>query len=142
MKDVITKEHVFDHAIDTVWNAISKAEEISAWFIKADFKAEKGYRYTFTASEEHNCTQITGVVKKADPYTLVYTWIVQDTNAETTVTWFLEPVKEGTRLRLEHSGISKYPDKSAVTMFNNFNAGWDNCITELTTYLKQAVHAG
>ena len=142
MKDVITKEHVFVHAIDAVWNAISKAEEISAWFINADFKAKKGYKYTFTASEEHNCTQITGVVKEADPYTLVYTWIVQDTNAETTVKWFLEPVKEGTRLILEHSGISNYPEKSAVSMFNNFNAGWDNCIKELTSYLKKAVHAG
>ena len=46
MKDVITKERVFNHSIDTVWNAISKAEEISTWFIKADFKAEKGYEYT------------------------------------------------------------------------------------------------
>jgi uncharacterized protein YndB with AHSA1/START domain len=133
---------LFPHAIDTVWNAISRAEEISAWFINADFKAEKGYRYTFTASEEHNCTQITGVVKEAEPYTLVYTWIVQNTETETTVSWHLEAAGEGTRLILEHSGISGYPEKSAVAMFGNFNAGWDNCIVELTTYLKNTVHAG
>lgn len=142
MKDVITKEQLLPHAIDTVWNAISRAEEISAWFINADFKAEKGYRYTFTASEEHNCTQITGVVKEADPYTLVYTWIVQNTETETTVSWHLEAAGEATRLILKHSGISGYPEKSAVAMFGNFNAGWDNCIVELTAYLKNAVHAG
>ena len=141
MKDVITKEHVFPHGIDTVWNAISRAEEISAWFIQADFKAEKGYRYTFTASAEHNNTKITGVVKEADPYTLVYTWIVQNTDTETTVKWLLEPVEEGTRLVLEHSGISGYPEKSAVNMFNSFNEGWSNCIKELIAYLKNTVHA-
>ena len=85
MKDIISKEHTFNHPISKVWNAISRAEEISTWFIKADFKAEPGYNYTFTASEESNCTQITGVVKEANPYTLIYTWIVAETRAETTV---------------------------------------------------------
>ena len=49
MKDVISKAVIFNHSIDKVWNAISKAEEISTWFIPADFKAEKGYQYTFTS---------------------------------------------------------------------------------------------
>lgn len=66
MKDVISKEHLFDHTIDKVWNAISKAEETSTWFIKA----EPGYKYTFTASEEQGCTQITGEVKEANPIRL------------------------------------------------------------------------
>jgi len=142
MKDVISKEHVFDHSIEKVWNAISKAEEISTWFIQADFKAETGYRYTFTADEEHGCTQITGVVKEADPYTLVYTWIVQNTNTETTVKWQLNVVAGKTKLYLEHSGISDYPGDSAVQMFTSFDAGWDNCVSELSKYLIQEVHAG
>ncbi|RKN82438.1 SRPBCC family protein [Ulvibacterium marinum] len=142
MKDVISKEHLFDHSIDKVWNAISKAEEISAWFIDADFKAETGYNYTFTADEEHGCTQITGVVKEANPYTLVYTWTVQNTDTETTVKWELNEVEGKTKLYLEHSGISKYPGDSAVQMFTSFNAGWDNCVSELSKYLIQEVHAG
>ena len=142
MKDIITKEHVFSHAIDKVWNAISKAEEISVWFINADFKAEPGYGYTFTASEEHGCTQITGKVKEANPYTLIYTWIVENTHTETTVKWMLEAMEGGTKLYLEHSGISNYPGDNAITMFNNFDAGWGNCITELSGYLTKEVHAG
>lgn len=142
MKDVITKEALFKHPIDKVWNAITKAEEISAWFIKADFKAEKGYQYTFTSSEEHGCVPISGVIKQADPYTLVYTWIVSNTNVETTVKWVLEPTENGTKLVLEHSGISNYGGETAITMFTSFNGGWTNCITELTTYLKDLVNAG
>jgi uncharacterized protein YndB with AHSA1/START domain len=142
MKDIIKKETVFNHPIDKVWNAISKADEISTWFIKADFKAEKGYKYTFTASEDHGCVSITGVVKSANPYTLIYTWVVQDTNVETTVKWELLSTNEGTKLYLEHSGISNYEGDTAVKMFESFNGGWNGCINQLTSYLKETVHAG
>lgn len=134
---------MFNHSINKVWNAISKAEEISTWFIKADFKAEKGYKYTFTSEpNEKGCTVISGEVKNANPYILIYTWIVADTKIETTVKWELTSTHEGTKLYLEHSGISNYNGETAVAMFNSFNGGWDNCISELTNYLKQPVNAG
>ncbi|WP_298540238.1 SRPBCC domain-containing protein [uncultured Aquimarina sp.] len=142
MKDQIIKEHIFKHSIDKIWNAISTAEEISTWFIPADFKAEVGYRYTFNSPDKENCTQITGTVKQANPYTLIYTWIVGGTAVETIVTWKLEEIDGGTKLYLEHSGISNYPGDTAVTMFNSFNGGWNNCINELSGYLTQEVHAG
>ena len=141
MKDVIIKEHVVKHPIDRVWNAISKNEEISTWFIKADFKAEEGYYYTFK-SEGENCTEINGIIKEAKPYTLVYTWIVKSTNVETTVKWQLKETEGGTALYLEHSGISNYSGETAVQIFSNFNGGWDNCVSELTKYLTKELHAG
>ncbi|MGH1384274.1 SRPBCC family protein [Kordia sp.] len=141
MKDIITKEKVFKHPIQAVWNAISNAQELSTWFIKADFKAEKGYQYTFTSNDE-GCVPITGEVKNADPYTLVYTWTVEGTNVETIVSWVLETIPEGTKLYLEHSGISKYEGETAITMFESFNGGWDNCTNKLLSYLKENVHAG
>ena len=141
MKDFIIKEHTFTHTIDKVWNAITKAEEISTWFIKADFKAEAGYQYTFYSSGE-DCTQISGVVKEADPYTLVYTWVVQDTEVETLVKWQLETTDSGTKLYLKHSGISNCPGDTAVKMFSSFDGGWTNCVSELEKYLIQEVHAG
>lgn len=143
MKDVITKEVTLNHSIDKVWNAISKAKEISTWFIPADFKAEKGYKYTFTSPpNEKGCTVISGEVKNATPYLLIYTWIVADTKTETTVKWELESTSEGTKLILEHSGISNYAGETAVAMFESFNGGWDNCIAGLTSYLKVEVNAG
>lgn len=141
MSDLITKEIFFKHPIDTVWNAISRAEELSTWFIKANFKAEKGYHYTFNSQEE-DCSEISGTVLQADPYTLVYTWIVKDNPAETTVKWVLEEMDGGTKLYLEHSGISNYTKETAITMFNSFSGGWDNCIKGLIHYLKQPINAG
>lgn len=142
MKDIIKREQIFNHSIDKVWNAISKGEELTTWFINADFKPETGYNYTFTAGEEKGCTQITGVVKEANPYTLVYTWVVQNTEIETTVKWILEEMDGKTKLYLEHSGISNYPGDTAVTMFGHFGAGWDNCVSLLLKYLTKKVHAG
>ena len=143
MNDIIKKEALFNHSIGKVWNAISKAEEISTWFIKADFKAEKGYQYTFFSNPEHEgCTTISGEVKTASPYTLIYTWIVANTNVETTVKWELETTEHGTKLYLEHSGISNYQGETAIKMFESFNGGWDNCISELAGYLKNLVNAG
>lgn len=143
MNNVITKETVLNHDIDVVWNAITKAEEISTWFIPADFKAEPGYKYTFSSEpNEKGCTTISGEVKKASPYLLVYTWIVADSEVETTVTWKLETTKEGTKLFLEHSDISNYAGDTAIAMFESFNGGWDNCINGLTNYLKEEVNAG
>mgnify|MGYP003653462928 CR=1 FL=1 len=142
MNKTIAKEKVFNHPIDQIWNAITKAEEISTWFIKADFKAEKGFNYTFKSEpNEKGCTVISGTVKEASPYVLVYTWIVADTKVETTVTWTLEDLGNSTKLSLEHSGIENYAGETAIAMFESFNGGWDNCINGLTNYLKEEVNA-
>jgi uncharacterized protein YndB with AHSA1/START domain len=132
MTDQITKQHQFPHPIGKVWEAISRAEEISSWFIQADFKAEVGYRYTFT----HEQTKIRGEVLVANPVThLSYTWVVEGTDVVTTVHWKLEENSTGTLLTLEHAGISNYPGENAIVMFNNFSGGWDSCITNLEQYL-------
>ncbi|MEQ6120886.1 SRPBCC domain-containing protein [Reichenbachiella sp. MALMAid0571] len=138
MKDVIKKVHQYSQNISDVWKAISEAEEISSWFIKADFKAKVGYEYTFT----HENTVINGKVLKADPvYTLAYTWIVGDTAVETIVTWTLQENEHGTLLTLEHSGISNYPNKQmATTMFESFSGGWSSCISNLEKFLKEKKH--
>jgi len=141
MKDVIKKEQLFNHPIDAIWNAITKSEEISTWFLKADFKAEKGYQYVFNSSSK-DCSPIVGEVISADPYTLIYTWIVENTTTKTTVSWKLEPAEGGTKLYLEHSGISNYEGDTAVAMFESFNGGWENCINSLSNYLIELVNAG
>lgn len=134
MNDRIIKQHQFKHPIGQVWAAISLAEEISTWFIQADFKAEVGYQYTFT----HEQTKIKGKVIEVTPVTdLIYTWQIEGTDVETTVSWKLEENATGTLLTLEHAGISQYPGDTAVVMFNNFKGGWDSCVVNLEKYLSE-----
>ena len=134
MKDIITKEAFFNSNIDTVWSAITQQDEISKWFLKADFKAEEGYNYSFQSPDD-NCAPIIGTVIKADPFTLIYTWIIKGTDIETTVKWQLETANNGTKLNLTHSGIANYKEENVIKMFESFSGGWDNCIEGLTTYL-------
>jgi len=136
MKDSITKEIVLNHSIDGVWNSITNAKSLATWwFEEANFKAKKGYQYIFSSPHE-GCVPIIGEVLSADPYALVYTWIVQGTNVVTTVSWKLEASEQGTKLILEHSGISKYAGDTAVAMFNSFNGGWTNCMVDLANHLE------
>ena len=142
MKNSIKKEKIFNHPIDKIWNAITNAEEISTWFLDADFKAEVGYRYTFNSKGEE-CSPIIGEVKSATPYIIAYSWIIKDMpEISTLVTWTLENTIDGTKLTLVHSDISNYAGETAITMFESFNGGWDNCINGLLNYLKQEVNAG
>ncbi len=135
MNDVIKKEQQINFPMEEVWKAIATAEEISTWFIQADFKAEVGYEYTFT----HEETKITGQVLEASPFhTLIYTWIVGGTGVETTVTWNLQENESGTFLTLEHSGIAGYPTKEMATnMFSSFSKGWESCIVNLDKFLTK-----
>ena len=138
MKDSIFKEHFYNHSINDVWHSITDAEEIGQWFLKTDFKAEKGAPYTLTYDDG----VITGTVLEVNPvYKLVYSWMVGREGVETTVTWSLEEKDGGTLLKLEHTGISAYEGEMATTMFNNFNGGWDNCIDSLGKHLSGKVNA-
>ncbi|NND33310.1 MAG: SRPBCC domain-containing protein [Saprospiraceae bacterium] len=133
MEDKIIKQHQFASPIGVVWTAISEAEQISTWFIQADFRAEQGYRYTFT----HEQTEIHGEVMVANPvYELTYSWIVKGTEVVTMVSWRLEENSEGTLLTLEHSGISKYPGETAIMMFQNYEGGWISCLKDLDVHLN------
>lgn len=136
MTDIIIKEQLFPHSIQSVWQAITQEDRISTWFLPANFKAEKGFRYTFNGSSA-DCSPITGEVIEATPYRLQYTWIVTEHPTKTLVTWTLEEVDGSTKVYLEHSGISKYKGKTAVDMFKSFNGGWDNCLSQLNQYLKK-----
>ena len=141
MRDSIIKERTLNHPIDIVWKAITNAEEITKWFLRADFKAEKGYNYVFNSTGE-DCSPIKGTVLEASPYQLTYTWIVEENPIETIVTWTLEPIDGGTKLILSHTGITNYAGETAVAMFTSFDGGWDNCIAGLVVYLKPMIHAG
>lgn len=135
MKDVLTKQHQYAQSINQVWAAITEQDKISQWFMKCNFKAEQGYRYSLISDD--NKERIYGEVMKVNPVNeLVYSWVVVGTETVTTVSWKLEEKNGGTLLTLEHSGISKYPtDETAVKMFESFTDGWTKCIDNLEKFV-------
>ena len=137
MKDSITKEKVLNHSIDKVWQAITEGEQISKWFLQADFKAEAGYNFKLSTSNEQDCEGVTGTILEADPYTLKYTWN-DGTPVDTLVTWTLREEGGSTILTLVHSGISKLGEFAPKKM-GDFDNGWNHCLSMLPNYLNDEV---
>lgn len=141
MNDVISKEQVFNNPIEVVWNAITKAEEMSVWLEPTNFQAVKGFKYVINA-KAGDCPPIVGEVLEADPYTLVYSWIIEANPVETIVKWVLEEVEGGTKIYLEHSGIAGYAGDDVIAMFNSFSGGWERCFDGITKLLQTEINAG
>jgi hypothetical protein len=61
------------------------------------------------------------VIRKIVPLTILqHTWTYLSAR-ERPLTWYLEPVAEGTRVTLTHEGIETILDDFK---FDNFRAGW------------------
>jgi uncharacterized protein YndB with AHSA1/START domain len=134
MQKQLKLERIFKHPAKKIWNAISKADEIGKWFLKADFKVEVGYNYTFT----HEDTKIRGEVLEVDePTKLVYTWEVEGSGVASTVTWMLEEKGDETELIIEHISEGDADENPAINpMFMEFQKDWENVYNELEKYLK------
>ena len=123
----IEVEKTINAPIAKVWKAVSIGEEISKWFIQADFKPEVGYAYTF----KHEDTNIKGEVTETDePNKLVYTWEVEGTGLNSTVEWHLEEDGDSTNVKIVHYGDSENTEM-LTNMFKSFEEGWTDCLNNL-----------
>ncbi len=134
LKTSIEKEQFYPHPINTVWEAISKADLISQWFVQADFETIPGRPYLFTRGE----TKISGeVLTSIPPHELSYTWRVNDSQITTVVKWILKEQSGGTLVRIEHTGIQGYSSEEiTANMLDHFSAGWIDCIDRLDKFLN------
>jgi uncharacterized protein YndB with AHSA1/START domain len=68
----------------------------------------------------------------APPHKLVFTWRPDwDAPHETTVTYLLEPLDEGTRLTLRHEGFAE-----RTPMSHAHRGGWEQVLSWLQSYLR------
>jgi uncharacterized protein YndB with AHSA1/START domain len=95
---------------ERVWRALTESRALAKWLMPNDFRPRLGHHFRFTPRRGHpeetrgmiRCE----VVELYAPHRLAYTW--QESSAETPdlVTWTLEPVEAGTRIRLEHTRLT------------------------------------
>ena len=133
----IEKTRWFPHSIDKVWKAITEQENVSAWLAPTNFRAEIGFNYQIDSKEE-GCNPIFGTVKKAAPYTLIYTWKEKThQSVETEVRWDLTSHDDGTLVQLTHSGIENYEGDVGIKMYESFSGGWKHCLEQIENLLNQ-----
>lgn len=138
-KSVIV-ERVFDADIALVWKALTEKEIMKQWYFDVkEFKAVVGFRFEFWGGEEggrqwkHLC-EITEVVPGKK---LAYSWKYEGYDGMSHVTFELFEEKNGTRLKLTHSGIDTFPADIPELAIHNFENGWNHIINvSLKAYLK------
>jgi uncharacterized protein YndB with AHSA1/START domain len=136
-QDIVVDE-VFPHAPETIWKTLTTGELIGRWMMApTGFAPVQGNRFTFQtrAAGAWDGTIHCEVLEIVPNERLVYAWKGGDeTNAgygsrlDTVVTWILSKVREGTRLRLVHSGFVL--PKNA-TAFENMSDGWQKVVKNL-----------
>jgi uncharacterized protein YndB with AHSA1/START domain len=108
-RDAIVKEVVYPHPPEVVWQALTRADAIGRWLMPNDFEPTVGHRFQFRTDPQFGWNGVVDarVLQVEPPRRLSYSWS-GGWGAETTVTFDLEPVADGsTRLRLEHTGFAR-----------------------------------
>ncbi len=105
MSRPIVMERVFAYPPERLWRALTESSALADWLMQNDFQPVLHHEFTFRTKPAPGFDGIVRcrVIELDEPRRLAYTWGGGGHN--TVVTWTLEPVAEGTRLRMEHSGF-------------------------------------
>lgn len=129
MTDTIHKTAFFAATQEQVWEYLTDKDKLGTWFHPAKENLVEGNDYELLCMTDDGTRvpQIWGKVLKATPYhTLTYTFIIHPFEGrETTVSWTLEPIAGGTRLRLAHKGVSAAAGDKALDLLMALDKGWD-----------------
>ena len=127
----IRRERVYAHPPERVWAALTEPRIIASWLMPTEgFEPVVGTRFRFRTKPAPgfdgivHCT----VVDVEPMRRLVYTWASGKGVARpTTVRWTLDPVLDGTRLTLEHSG---FHGLGGLILRGMLSGGWGKKLTQ------------
>jgi uncharacterized protein YndB with AHSA1/START domain len=130
----ITIEAVLPHAPAAVWKVLTTGELIGQWLMPNDFEPVVGKKFTFRTKPMGDWDGIVHceVLEIVEQRRLVYSWQGgSDANAkygsrlDTVVTWSLESIEAGTRLRMVHAGFRLPANQGA---FDAMSPGWGHVL--------------
>ncbi len=137
----IVLEWTFNGPVSKVWTALTDKDEMKKWYFDlAEFKAEKGFVFSFTAGPDsgiqyqHIC-EVTDVIPQQK---LSYSWRYEGYAGTSVVSFELSSEsKDKTTVKLTHSGIDSFPEDNPDLAKANFVEGWNAIIgTSLKEYLE------
>lgn len=125
-QDAIVHEVVYPHPVWKVWRALTDSAALAEWLMPNDFQPRLGHRFTFRRDQGNDWKGVVDceVVEIIEPRRLAYTWLGRGLEFPMTlVTFVLEPVENGTRLRLEHTGFAAGGPKF-LSIRDILDSGW------------------
>lgn len=139
VSDRIERERTLRHPVERVWAALTTAEGLAQWFgSAAEIDLRPGGRAYFRWDDLGQETVATITVVDP-PHRLAFSWPIDDRPGDdvprTLVTFTLEPVADGTRLRLVESGFARAADDAARSAHQANSHGWTAELGDLESYL-------
>ena len=107
-----------------VWAYLTEVEKVKVWFHRYDADLAEGQDYKIFGQDSGNELGH-GTVIRAEPHDLLeYSFAIGPMQSgSSTVKWTLEDVPGGTRLNLEHSGLSDEAEGFGLVLA--LDKGWD-----------------
>ncbi|WP_433352001.1 SRPBCC domain-containing protein [Microtetraspora malaysiensis] len=140
--DAIERVAVLRHPIERVWAALTSAEGLSRWFgsvTEIDLRPGGRAFFRWDDLDEESVATIAVV---DPPHRFVFRWAIEGLPGpgapQTLVDFTLEPIPDGTRLRLVESGFAQAADDVARSAHKANSQGWDAEFVDLETYLDAA----
>ena len=134
----IVVDEVFPHAPETLWRTLTNGELMARWMmVPTGFAPVEGTRFTFqtTPAGQWDGLIQCQVLEVVPNRRFAYSWkgghegnAGYGSRLDTIVTWLLEKVEHGTRLRLVHSGFAMPANETA---FRNMSEGWGKVVPRL-----------
>ena len=140
--DRIERTIEIEHAPERVWQAITTAEGLAAWFgDTASIELRPGGSAQMSWTEE-GYTADMRVERVEAPRVFGYTWQIaglpKDDPRRTYVEFTLEPTEAGTRLTVVESGFAQLPPAAHDAAYSGNTKGWASELAELVSYLDAA----
>jgi uncharacterized protein YndB with AHSA1/START domain len=131
-RDIVV-EDVLPHPPERVWKALTTSELIGQWLMPNDFEPVVGKRFTFKTRPigDWDGTVHCEVLEVVPHCRLVYSWkggsesnneaANYGSRLDSVVTWTLQPERQGTRLRMVHTGFRSPQNDFA---YDAMSPGW------------------
>lgn len=130
----MTKSIFVDAPRETVWQFLTEKDKLALWFHPCDADLTQGKPYSLLSTADDIDSKICWgeVLTMNKPTTLMYTFTIKPLGgAMTTVKWTLEDAAGGTRITLQHEGISEAAKDAAMGLLVALDKGWDEHFVKL-----------
>ncbi|WFR84186.1 SRPBCC domain-containing protein [Arthrobacter sp. Y-9] len=131
-ENAIRLERHFPHPIERVWEAITTPELLARWWAAGDIAPVVGHRFTLDMAHwgEQRCEVL--AVEPGRSLTILFAEGVLDT----TITWRLESVADGTVLHFEHAGF-RLDTPAGRQALDGMGHGWPGVLGRIETVLAE-----